>query len=254
MVLCFASICVILNALPAFASNVGRVVFRENVSRAKREELTHQLRTITGWTNLHFDTQGVLQLGSDESRTGSASARNLLEQAVSGNRFIVLEDGSSRLDVAFCRVVPARWLSENGAKLQAFVVLIDFADFRQIVGDDEARTAFNVAWGLLHELDHVVTDSNDSAEPGRLGECEDHINAMRRELGLPLRVDYFFTASSLKGDPNFNHQLVRLAFENFDAARQRTRRYWLLWDATTVGGLTTNSQTAAVRSVPARHH
>lgn len=252
--LCLTSICLILSAIPAFASNAGRVVLRENTSSTKREELARQLRTITGWANLLFDKQGVLQLGGDDVSTGSASARKLLGRAVNGDAFVVLEDASARLDVAFCRVVPARWLSENGAKLPAFVVLIDFADFRKIVGDEEARASFNVGWGVLHELDHVVADSKDSDEQGILGECESHINVMRHEMGLPLRVDYFFTESTLKGDPNFSIKLVKLAFENFDAARLRHRRYWLVWDATTVGGLTTNSQTAAVRQVPTRQN
>jgi hypothetical protein len=162
----------------------------------------------------------------------------------------VIEDASSRRDVAFCRVVPARWLTESGSKSPAFVVLIDFADFLQILGDDEARAAFNVGWGFLHELDHVVADSKDAAEQERLGECETHINAMRREIGLPQRVDYFFTESSLRTDPNFGARLVRLAFEQYDRNKMRTKRYWLIWDSTAVGGLVVNGQTAAVRAAP----
>jgi hypothetical protein len=247
------SICLALASVPAFASNVGRVVVRENVTSTKREELSNNLRLITGWANLHFDEEGILQLGAEDTHSGSPSARNLLTQAVNGSKFIVLEDASSRSDVAFCRVVPARWLSEGGARLPAFVVLVDFADFRQILGDDEARAAFNVGWGVLHELDHVVVDSKDADEQGNPGECESHINAMRREVGLPLRVDYFFTESTLKSSPNFNNKFVRLAFENYDSAR-RKRRYWLVWDATAVGGLVVNSQTAATRGIPTRRN
>lgn len=242
-------ICVFVSASGAIAANSDRLVVKDNVSKSHREELSKSLRTITGWATLHFDEQGVLQLGSEESITGSAGARSLLSRAVSGDQYIVIEDASSRSDVAFCRVVPARWLTA-GIKVPAFVVLIDFADFRQLIGDDKARAAFNVGWGMLHELDHVVADSKDSDDHGLVGECETHINKMRRELGLPLRVDYFYTETNLKADPNFNNKLVRLAFEQYDPHKLRVRRYWIVWDALAVGGLSTTNQTAAVRAVP----
>jgi hypothetical protein len=218
------------------------------VSAAKREVLASKLRAITGLRGLGFDKFGLLQLGTYHDNRGSQSARDLLARAVEGNKVIVVEDASSRADVAFCRVVPGRWLSANGNKLPAYVVLIDFSDFRQIIGDDEARAAFDVGWGFLHELDHVVAESNDPDEQGDIGECEAHINAMRREIGLPQRVDYFFTESSLRVDPNFRTRLVRLAFDQYDNGRSRTRRYWLTWDSTVVGGLIASGQTAVVRS------
>jgi len=226
----------------------GNVVVRENVSAARREELAKKLQAITGLRSLGFDKFGLLQLGTDQGDHGSQSARDLLERAVEGNKVIVVEDASSRADVAFCRVVPGRWLSANGNKLPAYVVLIDFSDFRQIIGDGEARAAFDVGWGFLHELDHVVAESSDANEQGEIGECETHINVMRREIGLPQRVEYFFTESSLRVDPNFGTKLVRLAFEQYDSGRSRTRHYWLTWDSRVVGGLIVNGQTAVVRS------
>ena len=231
----------------AFASGGNRVVVRENLSTPKRQELAQKLRVITGWAALSFDRDGVLRLGSADSSSGSQSARDLLVQAVNSDKYIVIEDASSRSDVAFCRVVPARFRTPNGTKLLAYVVLIDFADFRQLLGDDEARAAFDVGWGFLHEVDHVVADSKDAEEQGLLGDCENHINVMRREMGLPLRVEYFFTESRLKTNPNFGNRLVRLAFEHYDSNNSRTRRYWLMWDSNAVGGLNTNTQTAVVR-------
>jgi len=221
-----------LASLQAFAADAGHVVVRENVPTAKREELIKRLRTITGWTTLRFDQAGILQVGTEEASSGSPTARALLKEALNSNSFIVLEDASSRADVAFCRVVPARWLTANGSKLPALVVLIDFADFNQLLGDEKALAAFNVGWGLLHELDHVVSDSTDIDQAGLVGECESHINDMRREVGLPLRVEYFFRQSSLRSDPDFNRQLVRLAFEIYDPGKSRNRRYWVIWDAT----------------------
>jgi len=239
-------ICLVAAAVSVLGS--GNVVIRENVSAAKREELASKLRAITGLSRLGFDKFGLLQLGTDQDNRGSQSARDLLGRAVEGNKVIVVEDASSRADVAFCRVVPGRWLSANGNKLPAYVVLIDFSDFRQIIGDDEARAAFDVGWGFLHELDHVVAESSDPDEQGDIGECEAHINAMRREIGLPQRVDYFFTESSLRVDSNFRTRLVRLAFDQYANGRSRTRRYWLTWDSTVVGGLIAKGQTAVARS------
>ena len=182
---CLLSIWLIAVGSSALASNSGKVVVRENVSATQRQELIASLKSITGWSSLRFDQQGVLQVGREPVANGSATARSLLGRAVDGDKVIVLEDASSRLDVAFCRVVEARWLTNTGTRLPAFVVLIDFADFHEIIGDKEARAAFNVGWGVLHELDHVVSDSTDADEQGLLGECETHINAMRREIGLP---------------------------------------------------------------------
>ena len=251
---CLLSIWLIAGGSSALASNSGKVVVRENVSATQRQELITALKSITGWSSLQFDQQGVLQVGREPAANGSATARSLLGRAVDGDKVIVLEDASSRLDVAFCRVVEARWLTNTGTRLPAFVVLIDFADFHEVIGDKEARAAFNVGWGVLHELDHVVSDSTDSDEQGLLGECETHINAMRREIGLPVRADYFYIESTLKADPNFNSKLVRLSFEQYDSNKLRTRRYWIVWDARVVGGLITTNQTAAVQAVRARHN
>jgi hypothetical protein len=95
----------------------------------------------------------------------------------------------------------------------------------------------------------VVHDSSDSDAAGDLGECERHINIMREEVGLPVRASYFFTALPLKTDPIFLSRFVRLPFEQRDAASKRTRRYWLSWDSTIVGGLASDCQSASVRAL-----
>lgn len=236
-----ATTCVCLSALSTAASDAtSHVVLRPEVSRSHREELTKRLRNITGLSDLNFDSNGVLRLG-DQKTGGSESARTLLNEALAGPSLIVLEDASSRADVAFCRVVRGRWVRGETNKPPAFVVQIDFTDFHQLSGDAEARAAFDVGWGLLHEIDHVVKDSEDAREAKAVGECEDHINRMRLEVGLPVRVDYFFSRAYLKADSNFNAKYVRISFE------RQAKRYWLVWDATTVGGLVADSQRALVR-------
>ena len=219
------------------AKSVSRVLLRENVSTTHRDQLINRLRKITGWTRLAFAGDGALSIEAGDVFKGSKSARSLLAAAVAGKNVVVLEDASSRSDVAFCRVVPGRWTNGNAAGLDAYVVLIDFTDFEQIVGDAEARRSFDVGWAVLHELDHVVLNSADTDINDHVGECESHINKMREELGLPLRANYFFTASSLKTDPNFNTRFVRLPFEHIDPRSQRLKRYWLTWDFTVVGGI-----------------
>ena len=217
-------------------------MLRQEVSRPHRDELVASLRVITGWTNLNFDTNGALRFDDDQLRGGSKGARILLSQAIEGTTFIVLEDASSRSDVAFCRVVRGRWIRGESSRPPVYVVLVDFTDFHRLTGDAEARAAFDVGWGLIHEIDHVVRDSEDATTTSKTtGECEDHINQMRVELGLPIRVDYFFSPAYLKADANFNSKYVRLSF-----ARQ-TKRYWLVWDSTTVGGLLADNQRAMVR-------
>ena len=240
--------CLSASALSTFAADsVSRVVLKPEVSKSHREELASCLRAITGLTELKFDANGSLRLDGEPAKRGSESARTLLSQALAGPNFIVIEDASSRSDVGFARVVRGRWLRGDSTNPPAYVVLIDFTDFHRLSGDAEARAAFDVGWGLLHEVDHVVRDSEDAQDQTGIGECEDHINRMRREVGLPIRVDYFFTRTYVKADANFSARFVRLSFERRDDLSLQKKRYWLVWDATTVGGLLGAGQRALVR-------
>src|SRR6185369_12787338 len=235
--------CFCLSALPAIAAS--HVLLKPDIRRAHREELIARLRVITGLTNLDFQNDGALRFDANQARGGSASARELLLQAVQGANVIVLEDASSRSDVAFCRVVRGRYKQAEPNRPPAYVVLIDFTDFQQLSGDAEARAAFDVGWGLSHEIDHVVSGSEDAKDEKGIGECEDHINEMRLEVGLPVRAEYFFSRAYLKADANFSARYVRLSFERRDDSQ--TKRYWLVWDAVSVGGLIGDGQSALVR-------
>ena len=228
------------------AQTSPRVVIRDDVPLKHRTELLLRLRAISGWSDLRFDNRGALRWTTEDFTGGSKSARALLTQAAGGNDLIVLEDASSRSDVAFCRVVPGRLLAQEQRSVRAFVVLIDFNDFRQISGDQQARAAFDVGWAVLHEVHHVVNDSEDAQSITEVGACERDINTMRFELGLPIRATYYFSPLPAKVNPEFQSRLVRLAFEKHDAAANRTRRYWLVWDAMSVGGLV-QGQTAVLR-------
>ena len=224
----------------------SNVVCREDLSPAHREQLAAKLRKITGFPDLKFDNDGILLQGSKAPIGGSASARELIANSIYGRNVVVIEDASNRSDVAFCRVIPGRWKKNAAGSPPVFVVQIDFADFDQVVGDERALEAFNVGWGLLHELDHIVNDSPDATSLGETGECEAHINQMRRECNLPQRADYFSTLLPLTADSAFMTRFVRLAFEQQQPSTNKKKRYWVIWDANVVGGLEPN-QIAALR-------
>jgi len=224
----------------------NHIVIRENLSLAHREELATKLRIITGFPDLTFDHEGILREGKNVMPGGSEAARDLVSRAISGRNVVVIEDASNRSEVVFCRVIPGRWKKNATGRPPVFVIQIDFADFDRLVGDERALEAFNVGWGLLHELDHVVNDSLDAESPGETGECEAHINQMRRECNLPQRADYFSTLLPLSGHSDFTTRLVRLAFEEQQPFANKTKRYWVIWDANVVGGLEPN-QVAVLR-------
>ncbi len=232
----------IVSAFPIYASTNGNVVVRDNVSKANRDELARRLRTITGWSGLSFDTDGALRIGNAGPREGSKSARELIDRTLDGKRVILLEDASSRKDVVFCQVVLGRL--ETDPRAEVYVVLLDFADFRQVTGDKQARAAFDVGWAVLHEIDHVVENSEDPQEDTTAGDCEGHINVMRRELGLPVRNSYFFSFLPVKNDSNLISRFVRLGFDQDNGTSAKTKRYWLVWDAALVGGLPSERESA----------
>ncbi len=178
-------------------------------------------------------------------RGGSQTARDLLRLAVSGKNVVVLEDASNRSDVVFCRVIEGKWKRNAATKPLVYIILIDFADFSHLTGDAAALAAFDVGWGVMHELDHVVRDSLDAEKNGETGECEDNINRMRRECGLPLRADYYFSFLPAATHSDFKTKFVRLPFNAYNAETNKMKRYWLVWDAGVVGGLDEQKRLAA---------
>ena len=236
-------VCVVLLVCtsPVFASGTDNIVVRQNVSQSDREELAQRLRTITGWSSLSFNGDGALSIGDSSARSGSKSARDLLSKTFSGKRVILFEDATSRKDVVFCRVVLGKLDRLPAAEVH--VVLIDFADFRQVTGDKQARAAFDVGWAVLHEIDHVVEDSEDPQD-NVPGDCESHINRMRRELGLPVRNSYFFSYLPVKNSGNVISRFVRLGFVDETDPSSKKKRYWLLWDAALVGGVVSDAESA----------
>jgi len=236
-----------LVALTSLASETqkGAIVFREEVTAAHRQQLAEKLRAITGWSELSFAANGSLSCGRSISTKGSSTARRLISETLDSATVLILEDASERPDVVFAKVVPGKW-QDSAQSRPVFVVLIDFADFDHLMGDRQALEAFNVGWSLLHEIDHVTNDSEDSEVLGHVGECENHINQMRRECHLPARLDYFFDFFPAAQHNDFRTRLVRLAFDQIDNSKKH-RRVWVIWDARQVGGLESSKQLATLR-------
>ena len=220
----------------AFAAPKTTIVCREELPVTRREVLAEKLSAITG-LQIDFDLNGGLRVMPAASNGGSQTARELIMKAVSGRDVIVVEDASDRQDVVFSRVVPAAWKHHATDLPPVFVMLIDFADFDRLLGDEDALRAFDVGWSFLHELDHVVNDSEDAGTLNEAGDCEDHINIMRQECNLPLRTNYFFTFFPHAEDSDFRARFVRLAFDRIDPKTKKHHRYWVMWDAALVGGL-----------------
>lgn len=219
------------------SSGADGVVCRHTLTEARRQEIAARLREITGWGELRFDDGGVLRLGSEHHEGGSQTARELLELAARGAKFIVIEDASGSAEVVFSRVVEGRWTKDSEKRPPAFVVQIDFADFARVMGDRDALASFNVGWALLHEISHVVNDSVDTERAGEVGECEALINRMRRECGLAERAEYHFHLMPDAERGDFKTRYVRLAFEHQDASTNKKRRLWIIWDAELIGGV-----------------
>ena len=220
----------------------SKILCRDQITQEHRQLLLSELGVITG-LSLKCDQDAGLMMSSPVDREGSPTARDLISKTVTGRDIIIIEDASNRQDVVFARVVPGHWKHHASSMPPTFVVLIDFADFNQLVGDAEALRAFNIGWAFLHELDHVINDSADTTVLNETGECESHINAMRRECGLPSRAEYFYTFFPASEQSEFRTRFVRIAFDQTDAKTNKRHRYWVTWDAMVVGGL----QVAAAR-------
>ena len=227
-------------------SQSRNIVCRPELSASHRESLANKLRSISGWARLDFDSVGTLQLGNrNEIVGGSQTARELLTMALSGPNVLVIEDASDRADVVFARVIEGRWTRGAQGKPPVRLVLLDFADFKHVVGDNDARVAFNEAWALLHEIAHVVHNSADADANKGVGECEGLINKMRRECGVAERSEYFFNYFPGQESSRFNTRFVRLAFDLKSSNSNKSKRIWIMWDGAVVGGLDNSRQVAS---------
>src|SRR5688572_17093313 len=94
----WASVIIAASTIPAPAGEVSRggVLIRNSASSANREDLVRKLKSITGWPDLDFDQSGFLNVNPNKFRGGSSIARELLKNAIVGEKLIVFEGARSR--------------------------------------------------------------------------------------------------------------------------------------------------------------
>jgi hypothetical protein len=208
------------------------------------------LKAKSGFEELHFDSDGFLRIGDPQRFSGgSASARALLLAAVSSSQLVELENLSRSPEVAFARLAAVSIYESRstGKRIVVQPLQIDFSDFDYLRGTSEVVASFDLGFAILHELVHAVLDLHDTGLGGDgLGDCEQYINIIRRELGLPERQAYLATVrDSVQSSTGVSTKLAELQFARALDRDGKTRieHYYLNWEAQRVGRL--SIQTAA---------
>ncbi len=198
------------------------------------QQVQESLRHKSGFMELGFDAQGALTLGNRRHiRGGSATARALLIAAVGSANLYELESHERSPEVAFARIDESedRLIDETGKRMTIYQVQIDFADFDRLQGAREAKAALDLGLALLHELVHGVLKLQDpQGEPDQIGECDAHVNQMRRELQLPERLYYHPGITVTRTSDGRGIVSASLVFVERTAANaQPSAKYRLYW-------------------------
>lgn len=171
-------------------NSAGPHRFNEGQLRQVQESLRHK----SGLMDLGFDREGGLTLGDRRHvQGGSATARRLLIAAVDSGNLYQLESHPRSPEIAFAQLHESgiREIGETGKRINISQVQVDFADFDRLEGAREAKASLDIGLVLLHELVHGVLKLQDpKGEIDQIGECDAHVNQMRRELQLPERLYY----------------------------------------------------------------
>ena len=162
------------------------------ITKEHEWRLALSLRRITGYGALQFAPDGSLSLGdSSVVAGGSAEARRILMTAVCSSASFVIEDYSGSGSVNFGQAAPEQVYEPRCGRIsQVWRLRLDFDDFQQVDASSEVRAAFDEGFTLFHELLHGL-GYMDASRARELGPCEEIVNRIRGELGLPLRDQYF---------------------------------------------------------------
>lgn len=164
---------------------------RRAITREHEGRLASSLRRITGLGSLHFGSDGSLSLGDSAAHGGSAEARRFLISAVSSDTPCIIEDCSGSSSVNFGQAEREQIYDPRSRRSShVWRLRLDFDDFRQVNASSEVRAAFDEGFTLLHEMLHGL-GYEDASRAWELGSCEEIVNRVRSELGLPLRDQYF---------------------------------------------------------------
>lgn len=205
-------------------------------------QLLQSLRQKTGFLELNFDGDGFLALGdATKFLGGSATARALIEAAVKINHVVELECHNRSALVAFARLgQPIIYISmASKRQIEAYPVEIDFTDFNYLRGDKRVLAAFDLGFVVLHELAHAVLGLHDTIEEADSpGECEAHINRIRRELNLPERRHYIARTFLMAASTSYKttrHAELSFAQTVAEQGRVKLEKLHLNWEAERVG-------------------
>ena len=162
-----------------------------SITKEHERRLVLSLRRITGYGALQFAPDGSLSPGDSVVAGGSAEARGILMRAVCSSGSFVIEDHSGSSSVNFGQAVREQVCEpRDGRSSHVWRLRLDFDDFQQMDASLEVRAAFDEGFTLFHELLHGLGYA-DASHARELGPCEEIVNRIRSELGLPLRDQYF---------------------------------------------------------------
>lgn len=189
---------------------------------------------------MRFDEDEFLVLG-DRSYVigGSQTARELLIATVDGPETFELCARTGSREVAFANIgeptTVRHW--STGAEITLRLVRIDFSDFAELAGNREVLAAFDLGFAVLHELVHGVWKLHDPPDKTQgIGLCEERVNQMRRELGLPQRLTYIARVRPITQDRAVMQAELVFALTRMDPSQARTSHLYLSWLANKVSG------------------
>ncbi len=211
----------------------------------------NQLQKKTGFVRMRFDNDGFLRVDDRQDFVGgSARARELVLAAIDGKKVVVLQSHNRSPEVGFARrgyeTRSVHWQAD--LKITSTPIEIDFDDFKHLRGHTEAIAAFDLGFVILHELCHAVLGLSDvSDELNPAGGCENYVNQIRRELGMPERQHYLADVTFKKmfsSAPSV--ETATLRFAKTKPGRRPDRRakkktLFLRWEVPAVGGKSDNT-------------
>ena len=193
------------------------------MTREHERCLELSLRRITGFGGLQFGSDGLLTLGeSSMIEGGSAEARQILRTVVSSGSTFVVEDYSGSRSVTFGQAASEQIHEDrDGSSSRLWRLRLDFDDFREMAASPQVRAAFDEGLTFFHELLHGL-GYKDASHVRELGECEEIVNRVRSELGLPFRDQYYGDAWRITNGLTSVRLRFRSVVWNGDSARLKS--------------------------------
>ena len=232
-----------------YQSGIRNSPGERRLTPAQLQAILASLREKTGLPGLEFGEDGFMRLGSDTVLSeGSKAARDLVFAALNGDLAFDLENHSRSNEIAFARCgSPISFQSRmSGSQIEMVPLELDFSDFDKLRGDKQVRKAFDYGMVILHELAHGALRLSDARTRDEgPGDCENYINKIRRDLGLPERQQYFArvierSLGSSSGATTRTAELVFLKSTEVEG-REKKEFFILSWEAGMVGQIKSQS-------------